>query len=127
MHKYIICNESKFKLEFPTLKEYLDLTADIMKVKPQYRLSKESSSSDSDSSSESDDMNFEYLPSVDFGPLDTAKAVKEIGWKTTPLRKALEKTIEFFEDAWHKYPTERPLDDFPKAVRKQLKEMYQYK
>lgn len=40
----------------------------------------------------------EFLPSVDFGPVDISKALSTLtGWQPTPLAEAIKQTTLFFE------------------------------
>jgi len=109
--------------ETPTLREYLDLTAAALGCAAHFAQVPVSPETCSGSESDSSSANLlEYFPSVDFGPIDTSKALAQLDWRPTPLAAALQATCVFFEDAWHRFPDQRAraIDDLPDDVRDEL-------
>ncbi len=98
----------------------------------------ESDSSESSSSSSTSDIadfwTSEWLPSVDFGPIDITKAThipfpssnssSNSNWEPTPLERGLQITCKFFEDAWNRYPSLHPTDEFPIELKQRLGLIY---
>ncbi len=66
----------------------------------------------------------EFLPSVDFGPIDISKALATLQWKPTPMREALKATCDFCDRAWFEYPDERPTGDFASYVTEKIEDVY---
>lgn len=79
-----------------------------------------------DDHKDNDDMNnyMEFLPSVDFGPIDIDKSLKILNWKPTLFYESLKETCIFFEKAWYLYPELIPLEDFHKSMIYYLKKKY---
>eukprot|EP01114_Cavostelium_apophysatum_P017919 TRINITY_DN5422_c0_g1_i1.p1 TRINITY_DN5422_c0_g1~~TRINITY_DN5422_c0_g1_i1.p1 ORF type:complete len:362 (+),score=52.19 TRINITY_DN5422_c0_g1_i1:200-1285(+) len=109
------------QVETPTLLEYLQTAAEILAITPKFNFETSDNNSDSDSSSESLD---EYLPSVNFGPIDISLALSSLPWKPTPFRAALEKTCAFFEDAYFRYHEKIPIEDWPEEKQRSVAEAY---
>ena len=98
--------------------------ASAITVKPEYFVT----SSDSDSSDSEDSNNHhlknEYYPSVDFGSINISKFASTFGWKPTTMQQSVTETVHWFKDAWHKFPSHRPLDDFPEEAVEILASFY---
>ena len=69
----------------------------------------------------------EFLPSVDFGPINITKALNELNWKPSSFETMMEITTKFFEEAWHKYPNLRPISDFSKSMQRDIMKAYENK
>jgi len=106
--------------ETPTLKEFIDEIGKSIGISNIKYFSQEESSSDSCCQGELE----EYYPSVDFGPLDTTKAIKILDFKSTPFTQSLKETSKFFKDAWNKYPEDRPIDDFSEEMVDSLEDLF---
>lgn len=122
----LACGESVFgqafnlaHIEQPTLKEFLELVAAAVSVRPNVILV---------SRNQRKKLRFsEYYPSVDFGPISCAKAMRLLDWKPTPLVTAIEETTKFFTLAWYKYPHLRPLQDFSPDMKEAIIAYYRNK
>ena len=61
----------------------------------------------------------DFFPSVTRGGMNISKALsKSYGWNPTPLRQVVRETVQWYNDAYSRYPTER--SDMVKRIRRTL-------
>lgn len=97
---------------------------EILNIQPKFKyVEKEKETSDSDSGSENSVD--EFLPSVDFGPIDNSLALKTFPkWKPTKLNDALKETCHFFEKSFTSFPALRPIHKFSADMKKDIELSY---
>eukprot|EP01117_Protostelium_nocturnum_P013104 TRINITY_DN4868_c0_g1_i1.p2 TRINITY_DN4868_c0_g1~~TRINITY_DN4868_c0_g1_i1.p2 ORF type:complete len:385 (-),score=127.53 TRINITY_DN4868_c0_g1_i1:8-1162(-) len=125
--------------ETPTLEQYLSQvsyflsqqssslsTSNLKPIPVDRNRSEESDESSSSSDSDSTfSLDSEFLPSVDFGHIDTTKISTQLNWKPTPIQQSLQKTVSFFERAFYEYPNLVPLSAFDSMMREAIQKRYQ--
>jgi hypothetical protein len=107
----------------------LECISKVLGIRPTFKEANQELQDDDDSStsSSSSSLSMEFLPSVDFGPVDITKALTTLSWKPTPMMDAVRDTTNFCERAWFDFPEERPLDDFTEDMILYLNTIYDRK
>jgi hypothetical protein len=111
--------------ETPTLQEFIELIGAQLQIKPKFYQFEFSDNDDDDGSGSEPELD-EYYPSVEFGPIDISKALQSLSWKPTPLKRAVDDTCQFFQDAWTQYVSERRecTEDFSRQMMEMLHKIY---
>ncbi|PRP81582.1 hypothetical protein PROFUN_01089 [Planoprotostelium fungivorum] len=117
----IACDEN------PTLEQYLSITSHVMDsdINKKQHATKEVDYSSSSSDASHFSLDSEFLPSVDFGIIDTAAARRDFQWKPTSLTHAIRETVQFFHDAFYRHRREAPLHEFDRNMREAIERVYE--
>ena len=83
----------------------MDVVSEILNIKYDYTVV--------------DGLSKSYYPSVSIGPISNEKAKKYLNWKPSPIKLAIEMSVNFFKNEGGKYEKEyeKMKKDLPSEIR----------